>query len=68
MVKTITYDDAIGRIRKDGHLFDVGQISESVITQLYHSPSTVKVDYDSWPIRGCGKGSGEWKRIFKLIK
>jgi hypothetical protein len=66
----LTYPEAIEKIAKDGHLFDLDQISISVISQLFmaRDKGIIKISYDSYPIRGQGRGSGEWVRVFELIK
>lgn len=49
-----SYQTAEDRIRSNGHIFDVGQISPEVLSQLYMGVSLgiIRVSRDSWPIRG----------------
>lgn len=64
-----TYAQAIDAIRSNGYLFNVGQIAQNVLTQLFMATreGILKVSQDSWPIRGCGQGSGEWEMVFEQI-
>ena len=67
--KTIdSYPLALEAIKQNGCLFDVGQITQSVIKQLYMDCLVIKVTQDSWPIRGCGRNSGAWVTVFELKK
>lgn len=49
-----SYQTAEDRMRTAGHIFDVGQIAPSVMSQLYAGVhlGLLKVSRDSWPIRG----------------
>lgn len=63
-----SYPAAIERLERDGYLFDVGQIDGRVVSQLYmaRNEGLIRVTQDSWPIRGCGRGSGEWRTVYEL--
>jgi hypothetical protein len=65
-----SYQTVIERIERDGHIFDLGQIVQGVIGQLFmaQNSGSIRVVEDSWPIRGCGRGSGEWRRVFELTR
>lgn len=63
-----TYAQAIDSINLNGYLFNVGQIAQPVLNQLFMAArqGSIKISLDSWPIRGCGQGSGEWEMVFEM--
>ena len=65
-----TYSAALDAIQKNGYLFNVGQIALPVLYQLGMAEKSriIKVSFDSWPIRGFGKGVGEWFQVFELVE
>lgn len=62
-----SYPLAEQRMREQGYIFDVGQISPSVIDQLRVGMQLgiIKASYDSWPLRGLP--GGERRRVYELI-
>lgn len=65
-----TYVQAIERIKTNGCLFDTGQIAPIVKYQLHLAEinGDIKTSFDSWPIRGFGNDSGEWRRVFEFTE
>lgn len=65
-----SYLTVLERLERDGHVFDLGQIAPGVISQLYMArrEGKINVTEDSWPIRGCGRNSGEWRMVYELTE
>ena len=63
----LVYSQVIDKIKQNGFIFDLG-LTDSVTTQLFmdRNRGKIKISYDSYPIRGCGRDSGEWVRVFQL--
>ncbi len=63
-----SYSQLIDRMRSNGHVFDVGQISPLVLSHAYAAvhDGLIKVSIDSWPFRGfAGKES---RTVFELAR
>lgn len=66
-----SYPAAESRIRSNGFIFDVGQISPSVLSQLYAGASLglIKISRDSWPFRGLTIEPGvEVRTVFEMVR
>jgi len=65
-----SYDEVITRIRRDGHLFNVGQIARKALNHIYFAQrqGIIQVSRDSWPIRGLSIPSGETVLVYELTE
>jgi hypothetical protein len=63
-----TYAKAEDRMRTNGFIFDVGQISPTVRTELYLGErlGLITVTSDSWPIRGLAVPVNQQRVVFAL--
>jgi hypothetical protein len=63
-----SYSKAEDRMRSFGYIFDVGQISPMVRTELYlgEKLGLISVTSDSWPIRGLEVPVNQQRVVFEL--
>lgn len=63
-----SYAKAEDRMRSNGYIFDVGQISPSVRAELYlgEKLGLIKITSDSWPIRGLAVNPNDKRVVFEL--
>ena len=62
-----SYEQAIDFIRANGYLFDLGQIAQIAITQLFMAEreGSISITQDSWPIRGLELNEENKRRVFE---
>lgn len=62
-----TYPDAMARLKEGCHLFNVGQISSEVLTQLHMAArrGDIKASMDSWPLRGFSGPDQTMRWVFE---